>query len=150
MLKKDAEMGRNKQKSFTLMEIIVAIIVIAILVKIALPRYNRAVEKSRIAEVTTILNAIHASQMRYAVKHDVYAESLPVLDIGEPQGKYFDFILDLDANPIDEDTNQTLAVAQRNNLGAGVFPPNYVIGITEQGELYTTVPEVTSLLLLTH
>jgi len=135
----------KKRKSFTIIEIIVAIIVIAILVRIALPRYNKAAEQSRMAEAYSVLKNIYASQMRYAAKNDAYASS--GLDIGAPQGKYFTFTI-LNApgttSPINANANETLAIATRNNLGAGVFPANYDISITELGDFYSTSPVVTT------
>ena len=49
MFKKNKKERNASFQGFTLIELIVVIIVIGILVKMALPRYNKAVEKSRIA-----------------------------------------------------------------------------------------------------
>ena len=55
-----------KKKAFTLVELLVAMLIVGILVVIALPQYKKAVEKSRAASV---LPAIHA--LRQAVDEQI-------------------------------------------------------------------------------
>ncbi len=51
-------------KGFTLVELMVVVIIIAILTAIALPQYQKAVEKSRAAEAVTLGKAIIDAQNR--------------------------------------------------------------------------------------
>ena len=73
------------KKAFTLIELLVVVLIIGILAAIALPKYELAVEKSRLAEALTM-----ASSLQKAI--DVY-----VLENGYPSSGTLSFLGD-DAN----------------------------------------------------
>jgi len=52
------------RKGFTLAEILVAVLITSILVTMAVPMYDKAIEKSRIVEARAMLKRIHESKMR--------------------------------------------------------------------------------------
>ena len=133
------ELNRKSLTGFALIELIIVVIIIGILAAIALPRYNKAVENSKIAEATSMLGTIREAQMRYLMENDVYATSFAQLDLeeGAAAKRYFDFNVDdaSSAGPYNGN-DEVIAQAIRNGLGVAVasgFDENYWATITESG-----------------
>ncbi|MBO7238079.1 MAG: prepilin-type N-terminal cleavage/methylation domain-containing protein [Elusimicrobiaceae bacterium] len=92
------------KRAFTLIELLVVVLIIGILAAIALPQYEKAVEKSRATEGIILTRAILDAQKRYYLANGTYTTDLNDLDIqipgseGVPKGhalsvqsaKYFD------------------------------------------------------------
>lgn len=94
------------------MEIIVAIIIVAVLAAIAVPNYQKATETMRSDEGKRALTALLNAQYQYHLDHDPdYAVDLDQLAIDIPQLKHFDA---LDDDSIDNDENN-LAVVNRSS-----------------------------------
>lgn len=90
-------MKKQKSKGFTLIELLVVVLIIGILATVAVPQYQKAVEKSHAMEAITLLKAIAQSQQMYYMTHGKYATQFSQLeDIRLPSsfsGKiaYFDY-----------------------------------------------------------
>ena len=130
----------NKLAGFTLLEIIIVVIIIGVLASIALPNYNRTVERSRLAEAVNTLKIIKDAQSRYAAQTGDYAGSLTNLgnlDLNvTSSGKFFTFNVGLGsgANP-DDGGDEVIGNATRNSLasGAGGYSAGYEIQVKESG-----------------
>jgi prepilin-type N-terminal cleavage/methylation domain-containing protein len=74
------------KRGFTLLELLMVVIIIAILASIALPQYIRATEKARASEALNLLGSIRASENRYKAQSatNVYTGTLTDLDAEMP------------------------------------------------------------------
>ena len=79
----------NKQ-GFTLIELLVVVLIIGILAAVALPQYEKAVEKARMTEAITNVRAIAKANEVFFMENGRYAEQgeLNLLDIDIPGTDY--------------------------------------------------------------
>ena len=75
---------QNKSRAFTLIELLVVVLIIGILAAVAIPQYEKAVEKARAAEAMVLLKAIADANQRYYLANGEYTWSLADLDIEIP------------------------------------------------------------------
>lgn len=71
----------KNNRAFTLIELLVVVLIIGILSAIALPQYEKAVWKSRSAEVRLLADSLTKAQSIYYMTNGRYAQDFSELDI---------------------------------------------------------------------
>ena len=74
---------KNKQ-AFTLIELLVVVLIIGILAAVALPQYEKAVEKSRATQALTLLKSVHQAIKTYKLANGEYPSSFDELAVDIP------------------------------------------------------------------
>ena len=69
---------------FTLIELLVVVLIIGILTAVAVPQYQKAVEKSRATQALTLLKSIVQAQKAYYLANGQYAAKFEQLDVDMP------------------------------------------------------------------
>ncbi|WP_428074311.1 type IV pilin protein [Candidatus Avelusimicrobium aviculae] len=70
---------------FTLIELLVVVLIIGILAAVAVPQYEKAVWKSRAANMKVMLKGLVDAQEVYRLANGSYATDLQDLDLGFPE-----------------------------------------------------------------
>ena len=71
---------KHNKRAFTLIELLVVVLIIGILTAVALPQYQKAVEKSKAMQVLSLLKSIWQTQEIYYLNNWTYATKFSQLD----------------------------------------------------------------------
>ena len=77
---------KNTQ-AFTLIELLVVVLIIGILAAVALPQYNKAVVKSRLANLKTLVHTMSNAQQIYHLANNTYTQDVDALHIDLPSAQ---------------------------------------------------------------
>lgn len=71
-------------RAFTLIELLVVVLIIGILAAVAVPQYQKAVEKSKTAQALTLLRAVYQAATVYYLTNNEWPEELNQLEVDIP------------------------------------------------------------------
>ncbi len=89
---------QNARRGFTLIELLVVVLIIGILAAVAVPQYQKAVDKARVMEALPLLKATISAEKIYYLANGEYTNNFGALDI--------------DVGTPDEETNTNLSFIQ--------------------------------------
>ncbi|MCQ2410770.1 MAG: prepilin-type N-terminal cleavage/methylation domain-containing protein [Elusimicrobiaceae bacterium] len=76
--------AKESRAGFTLIELLVVVLIIGILTAIALPQYQKAVEKARAAEAVTLVRAMGNAATAYHIANGEYTDDVESLGMDIP------------------------------------------------------------------
>ena len=75
---------RRNKRAFTLIELLVVVLIIGILAAVAVPQYQKAVVKSKLATLKSLVGVLSNAAEVYYLNHGVYPYKFEELDIEIP------------------------------------------------------------------
>ena len=94
---------------FTLVEVLVVVVIIAVLAAVAVPQYQKAVLKSRFSSLMPTTKAVHDGNEAYFMAHGGYASAVNQLDVTATNNEDMTF-------EISRDPDYSYVLATRPNL----------------------------------
>ncbi len=74
----------KNQQAFTLIELLVVVLIIGILAAVALPQYQKTVEKSKATQALTLLKTVGQAALTYQLANGEYPSSFDELAVEIP------------------------------------------------------------------
>ena len=105
---------RGNLAAFTLIELVIAVLIIGILAAVAIPMYKHAMIKSRFSTVMPVAKTIADAQESYYLRNGQYASEQAALDVTPPNVE--NTTVELSGTEEDADENYAYVVASRSDV----------------------------------
>lgn len=116
----------NKQSGFTLIELMIAVMVIAVLASIAIPSYQNYVLRTNRTEGQALLAEAAARQERFFTQNSRYATTIAELGFASAnsQNALYQLAITANANPVQFTMTATPINSQTRDTGCGTLALN--------------------------
>ena len=113
--------GQITARGFTLIELLVVVLIIGILAAVAVPQYQKTIERSKATEALSMLSSVAKAYQTYYLANGQYAEKFDELDIDIPftgNTKFYNLAKDTKSNKdwsfqIEKNSNSVVLFAAR-------------------------------------
>lgn len=108
-------MKRSKTGGFTLMELLVTLVIVAIVSAIAIPNYTKYALTGKVSEATSTLASVRVSLEQYYQDNRNYGSTASTCGVAMPTGKYFTYTCNWGSGA----TNQGYLITATGNSTVG-------------------------------
>ena len=102
---------KENKKAFTLIELLVVVLIIGILAAIALPQYQKAVERSKSAQAVTMLKSVYQAAEEYYLANGTWPKKFADLSVTPPWTGTTKWYTSADISDVLSDVNWSLQLS---------------------------------------